>query len=228
MYYFVERFSLTNLNDHANIFVKLKSKKLNQNFILKNPKQINFKKRGESKCMFKFTKTKIFCLVVILSFFIIQIFINQYSIKSEINNPIMELRNLEKVPITEKIETWYIEIPKIYMNANISEGTTNEVLNQYIGHFENTSRQQGNVVLAGCNRGNNVNYFKDLKLIQKGDEIIYKYNEYEKIYEVEKCRVIEYTQVEYLDETEENMLTLITYIENQPQYRRCVQAIEKQ
>ena len=31
-----------------------------------------------------------------------------------------------------------------------------------------------------------------------------------------------------LKETEENMLTLITCVENQPEYRRCIQAVEKE
>ena len=30
-----------------------------------------------------------------------------------------------------------------------------------------------------------------------------------------------------LEETEENTITLITCIENEPEYRRCVRAIEK-
>ena len=65
------------------------------------------------------------------------------------------------------------------------------------------------------------------KKLKKGDEIKYKHNEFEKIYEVEKCRIIKATQVEYLEESEENMLTLITYIENYSQYRWCILAAEK-
>ena len=52
--------------------------------------------------------------------------------------------------------------------------------------------------------------------------------EFENTYQVEKCRIIRDTEWEYLEETEENMLTLITYIENQPEYRRCIQAVEKE
>ena len=110
----------------------------------------------------------------------------------------------------------------------IVEGTTKETLSQYVGHFENTSKQLGNIGLAARNRGYEVNYFKDLKRLREGDEIIYRYNQFEKIYEVEKCRIIRTTEWEYLEETEENMLTLITYVENQPEYRRCVQAVEKE
>lgn len=40
-----------------------------------------------------------------------------------------------------KNNVWKLEIPKIELSAQIEEGTTNEILNQYIGHFENTSKQ---------------------------------------------------------------------------------------
>jgi LPXTG-site transpeptidase (sortase) family protein len=130
--------------------------------------------------------------------------------------------------VIEVAETWQIEIPKISLIANIAEGTTKDILNKYVGHFENTSRKEGNIGLAAHNRGYEVNYFKDLKLLTKGDEIKYKYNELEKTYEVEKCRIIKDTEWEYLEETEENRLTLITCVENQPEYRRCIQAVEKE
>ena len=160
-----------------------------------------------------------------------QIFINQYSIKTEINEEIMNIEILEQTPEiqnSEKTNIWQIEIPKISLIADISEGITKEILNKYVGHFEHTSKEQGNIGLAAHNRGYEANYFKDLKLLKKGDEIKYKHNEFEKIYEVEKCRIIKDTEWEFLEETEENMLTLITCVENQPEYRRCIQAIEKE
>ena len=182
--------------------------------------------------MFKFTKTNIFCASTIIIFILIQIFIHQYSIETEINEEIMDIQAIEQNEIleikTQEEMVWQIEIPKISLIAKISEGTTKEILNQYVGHFENTSTQEGNIGLAAHNRGYEVNYFKDLKLLQKGDEIKYKFNEFEKIYEVEKCRIIRDTEWEYLEETEENMLTLITCVENQPEYRRCIQAVEKE
>lgn len=167
-------------------------------------------------------------------FCLIQIFIHQYSIEPEINEDIMNVQILEQETIkpvtetTEKDDIWRIEIPKISLIAEISEGTTKEVLNQYVGHFEKTPKESGNIGLAAHNRGYSVNYFKDLKLLKKGDEIKYKHNKFEEIYEVEKCRIIKDTEWEYLEETEENMLTLITCVENQPEYRRCIQAVKKE
>lgn len=181
--------------------------------------------------MFKFTKTGIFCIISVITFCLLQILIHQFSIETEMNQEIMEgtiVKFIPAIETKEKIDIWQIEIPKISLIANITEGTTKEVLNQYVGHFGNTSIKEGNIGLAAYNGGYNVNYFKNLKNLKQGDEIKYKYNEFEKIYEVEKNRIIKHSEWEYLDETEDNMLTLITYVENQPEYRRCIQAVEKE
>ena len=45
-------------------------------------------------------------------------------------------------------------------------------------------------------------------------------------YEVIKNKIITDTDWEVLENTEENTLTLITCVENEPNYRRCVQAVE--
>lgn len=191
--------------------------------------------------MFKITRTGVFVFLFILFFFTIQIVINQYKIESEIGKNIMgkiseeqyqgyDLLVTENMPEIETIEEdgiWQIEIPVISLKAPISEGTTQEILNEYVGHFEKTSKTLGNIGLAAHNRGYQVNYFKDLKLLKQGDEIIYKCMGIEKIYEVEKCRIIRDTEWKYLEQTGDNMLTLITCVENQPEYRRCIQAYEK-
>lgn len=123
---------------------------------------------------------------------------------------------------------WQIKIEKISLVANIEEGITKEILNRNIGHFEETKKEKGNIGLAGHNRGYAVNYFEKLKKLQEGDEIQYTHNHYKKIYEVKKNIIIKDTDWKYLEDTEENMLTLITCVENEPNYRRCVQAVEKE
>lgn len=186
--------------------------------------------------MFKFTKMCILYVFCLIFFILIQIFISQYKIKTEINENIMiEQHQAESVVESkdtkehiEKSVLWQIEIPAISLVANIEEGTDKDVLNQYVGHFITTQKENGNIGLAAHNRGYEVNYFQDLKLLKKGDEIKYRYNGFEKIYEVEKCRIIKDTEWEYLENTEDNRLTLITCVENQPEYRRCIQAVEKE
>ena len=85
----------------------------------------------------------------------------------------------------------------------------------------------GNIGLAAHNRGYENNYFANIKKLKKGDNIIYCYNKKTREYVVEKQMIIEDTDWTYLEETEENTLTLITCVENEPKYRRCIIATEK-
>lgn len=129
---------------------------------------------------------------------------------------------------TIKESNWKIEIPKISLEAIIAEGTSKEIMNKYIGHFEETATKEGNIGLAAHNRGYEVNYFSQIKYLQEGDEIIYKYYDFEKIYTVVENKIIKDTDWKDLEETEENRITLITCVENEPEYRRCIQGIEKE
>ena len=123
-------------------------------------------------------------------------------------------------------ERWYLEIPKINLRADIKEGTTKEIMDDYIGHFEETTKEKGNVGLAAHNRGYKNNYFQDLKKLKEGDIIFYNYQGRTIEYEVTKHVIIKDTDWSYLEETEENMITLITCVENEPEYRRCIQGEE--
>lgn len=122
---------------------------------------------------------------------------------------------------------WRIIIPKISLEAEICEGTSNEVMNKYIGHFEETSKNSGNIGLAAHNRGYDVNYFANIKKLKEGDEIVYKYNDFQKTYIVLKNIIITDTDWSYLKPTEKDSITLITCVENEPHYRRCIYAMEK-
>lgn len=122
----------------------------------------------------------------------------------------------------EKVE-WYIEIPTISLKAPITEGTTKEILDSYVGHFEESPTKKGNVCLAAHNRGYKNNYFENLKKLKIGDEIFYKNNEYEEKYIVSKHEIIKDTDWVNLENTKEDKITLITCVENEPNYRRCIQ-----
>ena len=89
-----------------------------------------------------------------------------------------------------------------------------------------TVKRNGNIGLAAHNRGYKVNYFQNLKKLKEGDEIIYKYKEFEKRYVVKTLKIISDEDWSLLENTEDNRITLITCVENEPQYRRAVQAIE--
>lgn len=121
---------------------------------------------------------------------------------------------------------WRIKIPKINVDAPIKSGTTQKILGTAVGHFENTTTWNGNVVLAGHNRGYNCNFFKNLKLLSTGDEIIYYTKNGKRKYKVILNKIIKQTDWSYTLGTKDNRITLITCVENMSQYRRCIQAIE--
>lgn len=125
-------------------------------------------------------------------------------------------------------EEWKIEIPEISLTANISSGTSKEILDKFVGHFELTPKKEGNICLAGHNRGYPVNYFANLKYLKGGEKIIYICGDFRKTYIVEKNIKISDTDWSYLENSNENKITLITCIENEPEYRRCVQATERE
>ena len=125
------------------------------------------------------------------------------------NSNITNKEEPKEEKIIEEIETekqekmeeipyeWGISIPKINLKAQISEGTTKEVMDKYVGHFVDTGVIKGN----------------------KKEDKTY-------CFKVETVTVIKDTDWTYLEETEDNRITLITCVENEPDYRRCVQAIE--
>lgn len=146
---------------------------------------------------------------------------------SEIQNNYPITQTEENLETTKEESNWKIIIPKISLEASISEGTSKEIMDKYVGHFEETSRKSGNVGLAAHNRGYAVNYFAQIKELKEGDEIIYKYYDFEMTYTVVENKIIKDTDWEDLEDTEENKITLITCVENEPEYRRCIQGIEK-
>ena len=129
----------------------------------------------------------------------------------------------------ERIEKaqWKITIPKISLKAEISEGTSKEIMDKFVGHFEETTKTSGNVGLAAHNRGYAVNYFANIKQLVEGDKIIYKYYEFEETYIVTENKIIKDTDWKPLEDTQKDKVTLITCVENEPKYRRCIQAIQK-
>lgn len=135
--------------------------------------------------------------------------------------------NTSNVNTQENIcEEWYLEIPKINLFAKIAEGTEEKILNEYIGHFKETTFINGNVGLAAHNRGYKVNYFSRLKELEIGDTINYCYNNEIRTYKVILKEIIDETNWSFLKNTKENKLTLITCVEDMPELRRCIQAIE--
>lgn len=196
-------------------------------YILKNPKKLKFYKKRGDVYLQKVLKviTHIFLLFVIVIAFmgIVYMQLNKTTAFDEYNSK-ASICKVEKLEFTN--ENWFLEIPKINLKANINYGTTEEVMNEFIGHFDETEVWTGNIGLAAHNRGYPVNYFGRLKELQIGDEIIYTTIYGTKTYKVSISTIIKDTDWSYLQKTNENKLTLITCVENEPNYRRCIQAIE--
>lgn len=134
--------------------------------------------------------------------------------------------NQEKLSEEETIKEWKIMIPKINVSAEIQDGTEEEIINNYIGHFTQTPIINGNIGLVGASAGYKENYFAELEKLQEGDVIIYIKDENRKEYKVIKNVIISQTDWSYLSSTQDNRITLITGILEQPENRRCVQAVE--
>lgn len=155
-------------------------------------------------------------------------------LKSNNFNQDTEDKNVENQnnPKTNNLETkeeknkWKIIIPEISLEAEISEGTSKEIMDKFVGHFEETTKISGNVGLAAHNRGYAVNYFANIKQLEENDKIIYQYNGEQKIYSVIENKIIKDTDWSLLENTKDNRITLITCVENEPEYRRCIQAKE--
>lgn len=125
-----------------------------------------------------------------------------------------------------KNSSWRIQIPKLGLDVHIQEGTTSSILLKAVGHFEDSSKWNGNVCLAAHNRGYKCNFFQKIKDLKVGDEVIYLTKQGKKIYKVQTNKAILETDWNYLKETKDNRITLITCIENRREYRRCVQAVQ--
>ena len=168
------------------------------------------------------------------------------NIKTNLNDKLLELLQVSNIDynvnksktITNKKEKetyskqkeieklWRIEIPKIGLIAPIKSGTTQEILATAVGHFNESQKWNGNVALAGHNRGYNCNFFQNIKKLKKGDKIIYYTENGKREYSVEMNEIIYQTDWRYIEDTIDNRITLITCVENMYEYRRCVQAKE--
>ena len=127
-----------------------------------------------------------FCPQSIFNMFkksVVQVELNSNSVNLNSDNGIEEKIEIQndypknQIVTNEVIEdtkevNWKILIPAIALEAEISEGTSKEIMDKYVGHFEETSKSVGNVGLAAHNRGYNVNYFANLKKLKEGDTAI--------------------------------------------------------
>ena len=121
------------------------------------------------------------------------------------------------------IGTLYVE--RTGKTIKVYEGEDLSNLKIGAGHFSSTSAWDGNVALAGHNRGGSA-YFSFVKDLQNGDKLTYTTKYGTRTYEVySKTQINEYDNLP-LSWSAENMLTLITCVADVPELRFCAQARE--
>ena len=118
-----------------------------------------------------------------------------------------------------------LSIPKLKVSATVRAGETLDNLAVGVGHFTGTSQWDGNVGIAGHNRGVNA-IFGSIHTLRAGDTITYETREGTRTYEVYYVGQISETDWSRLQWTETNVITLITCVANSPTLRWCVQASE--
>ena len=180
---------------------------------------------------------KIFVLFIVLILIVAICFLFSYDkkvIEQEKQNTSEQLDNTEDVEQEVTEDDGFeedligsLKIEKINLNGTVKEGSTNEILRDYIGHIEETAKYDGNVGLAAHNRGNKYSYFARINELEPGDEIVYTTKYGERKYIVDTKKEILETDWSNLEGTSDNRLTLITCIKNKVNQRLCVQAVQE-
>lgn len=118
-----------------------------------------------------------------------------------------------------------LNIPKLGISVKVWEGETNASMAKGVAHYSSTSAWAGNVGLCGHNRGAkyNIGTVKDLAA---GDIITYTTMYGTRTYQVTMVTIISNTDWSYLQGTADNRITITTCLENHPESRVCVQAVE--
>ena len=119
-----------------------------------------------------------------------------------------------------------LKIPAIDLSVKVYQGTDSAALRKGAGHFRNTSIWDGNVCVAGHNRGVRDD-FGDLHTLEYGDTITWTTKLGTRIYEVVSVEKVRETDTSGTTATSDNRMTLYTCVRNQRDYRWMVQAEER-
>lgn len=118
-----------------------------------------------------------------------------------------------------------LKIPQLEVSVKVYEGTDTATLAKGAGHFPDSSIWDGNVCVAGHNRGANC-YFGQIHTLALGDKIILTTKLGTRTYAVTSVEKINEADNSMLAATFENCITLYTCVRNQSAYRWCVRAVE--
>lgn len=119
-----------------------------------------------------------------------------------------------------------LKIPALDLTVKIYQGTDSAALKKGAGHFTSTSIWDGNVALAAHNRGV-TNHFGKIHTLDLGDTVKLTAKLGTRTYEVISVSKINSSDTSVLNASGENLITLITCVRNEPDYRWCVVARER-
>ena len=119
-----------------------------------------------------------------------------------------------------------LKIPSIGLSVQVVQGTDSAALAKGAGHFTNTSIWDGNVCLAGHNRGV-TNHFGQIHTLSAGDTITLTTMLGTRTYAVVSVEKVGVNDSSGTAATSDNRITLYTCVMNQPEYRWKVTAIQQ-
>ncbi len=101
-----------------------------------------------------------------------------------------------------------MNIPRLGLKTIVAQGDSSKVLRRAVGHLSETPLpgEPGNVALAGHRDG----FFRPLRNIRQGDAISLNTPDGEFVYQVESTAVVLPGDVQVLQASHENTLTLVT------------------
>jgi len=114
-----------------------------------------------------------------------------------------------------------LHIPRLNLTVKVFEGETLENMRNGVGHFEFTSAWDGNVAIAGHNRGVPA-AIGGIKNLKNGDKITYTTKYGTRTYEVYDKQQIPDTDYSVLGWSDSNILTIITCVEGIANLRLAV------
>lgn len=119
-----------------------------------------------------------------------------------------------------------LKIPAIGLTVKVYQGTGSSTLAKGAGHFPDTSIWDGNVCIAGHNRGVRDD-FGDLHTLEPGDTVTWTTKLGTRTYEVVSVEKVLETDNSDTAATSDNRITLYTCVRDQRAYRWMVQAVER-
>lgn len=158
---------------------------------------------------------------------------NVSSIQSEVINDVMlPSTSLYSETVINTLPLYYkdgsigtLSVPSVNLSVKVYGGEALESMKKGAWHFDCTSAWDNNIGFAGHNRGTSA-YFSGVKNISIGDTITYTTRYGTRKYRVYLKKQITDTDYSYLGWSSENIVTLITCVENVPGKRLVVQAKE--